>query len=446
MLKKLEKPDISGVVINSISALNKTKSVADLIKKSFSPYVYWDTIKYWTTPKGVTNIELWAIIKSVRKNLHTVKNSIIKDESEMFFTWNSYLPNLEQLLHAVDMRLGGNLFLSGHQTGEELQHRLLVRGIMEEAIASSQLEGAHTSRKAAKRILLEGRKAKNKSEQMIINNYQAMNLIETELKDKKLDEEILFLLHRTLTKDTLEDGEIGRYRKDEDEIIVGDDGVKNEIYHIPPKEEFVKKEIKRFVEYANNELLDADFVHPVIKAIVIHFWIGYLHPFVDGNGRMARALFYWYLLREKYWAFGYIPLSKVIKSSPAQYRDAYIYTEQDDNDLTYFIEYNIKKISQAMKEFDEYAERKEKENSKMAKIARGKYQLNERQIQLLRYYYKNKDVTTSVSTHMKVNETSRITAMKDLKSLEKSGLVLSKKVGRNVYYYATDKVAGLFEQ
>lgn len=445
MLKKIENPDISGIDNKKIAELLQNEKVRLLARKSLSPYVHWEKIKHWPVPEGISNLELWAIIKILRNKIFDRKNCVVKDENGIFFSWTPYLPKLEQFLHEIDLRLGGNLFITENQISDELQHRLLSRGVMEEAIASSQLEGAHTSRKAAKQILLEGKKPKNKDEQMIVNNYQAMRLIESELKDKKLDEEFLFSLHKILTKDTLEDSEIARYRKDEDEIIVGDDGSKNEIYHIPPKEEFVKKEIKKLIAYANNELLDANFTHPVIKAIIIHFWIGYLHPFVDGNGRMARALFYWYLLREKYWAFGYLPLSKIIKNSPAQYRDAYIYTEQDDNDLTYFIEYNINKINQAMKEFEAYAGRKWKENTKMARTAREKYQLNDRQIQLLRYFYKNKDVTTSASSHMKVYETSRITAMKDLKGLEKQGLVTSKKTGRIVYYYATDKSGGLFE-
>lgn len=445
MLKKIEKPNISSVSNKRIAELFHNEKVNVLVQKSLSPYVYWEKIKHWPINDGVTNLELWAVIKVLRSKVFDRRNSHVKDEKGNFFTWTPWLPKLEKFLHEIDMRLGGNLFLPGNQISDELQHRLLSRGVMEEAIASSQLEGAHTSRKAAKQILLEGRKPQNKDEHMIVNNYQAMRLIETELKDKKLDEESLFMLHETLTKDTLEKSEIARYRKDANDIIVGDDGLKNEIYHIPPKESFVRQEIKRFIAYANNELSDASFVHPVIKAIIIHFWVGYLHPFVDGNGRMARALFYWYLLREKYWAFGYLPLSKVIKNSPAQYRDAYIYSEQDDNDLTYFIEYNISKINQAMREFEAYAERKWKENTKMAKVARDKYQLNDRQIQLLRYYYKNKDVTTSATIHMKVYETSRITAMKDLRGLEKQSFVTSKKVGRTVYYYATDKITGLFD-
>jgi Fic family protein len=446
MIKKIEQPNISEIPKERISELleKKDEKVMLLVQKSFANYFHWEKIKYWQTPEGLKPLELWALVKLFRNKFLDRKESVIRDERGNAFSWVSWLPGLEEFLHQVDMKLGGNLVVD-NQFGDELQHRLLSRGIMEEAVASSQLEGAHTSRKAAKKIILENKKPTNRDEYMVVNNYQAMRLIETELKDKKLDEEMLLSLHRILTQNTLDDEAVGRYRKDEEDIIVGDDGARDEIYHVPPKEEFVKKEIKRFIDYANNVLKDGAFIHPVIKAVIIHFWFGYLHPFVDGNGRMARALFYWYLLKEKYWAFGFLPLSKVIKSSPAQYRDAYIYTEQDDNDLTYFIDYNIKKITQAMKEFDAYAERKWKENTKMAKLSRGKYQFNDRQIQLLRFYSKNKDATTSTSTHAKIYETSRITAMKDLRDLKSKGFLTSKKVGRNLYYYATDKVEQLFD-
>ncbi len=445
MLRKIEKPDISGIINERISVLLSNEKVQELVHKSIAPYSHWEKVKYWQAPDDVEMSEVWAIIKLVRNKVLTRRKSVVRDEIGKSFTWVSYLPGLEEFLHQIDMKLGGNLFVDGNQVGDEMKHRLLSRGVMEEAIASSQLEGAHTSRKVAKQIILEGRKPKNRDEQMIVNNYQAMLLIENELKDKKIDEEILLDLHRVLTANTLETEDVGRYRKDEDEIVVGDTGMKNEIYHIPPKEHFVKKEIKRFVAYANGDIADQSFVHPVIKAMILHFWFGYLHPFVDGNGRMARALFYWALLRERYWAFGFLPLSKVLKNSPAQYRDAYIYTEQDDNDLTYFIDFNVNKITLAMQEFEAYAQRKWKENTKMARVARDKYELNDRQIQLLRYYFKNKDATTSVATHAKIYETSRITAMKDLRDLQEQGFATSKKVGRNVYYFATDKVAALFD-
>ena len=443
MLKTIESPNISDIDNKSISRLIDNDEIEELIRKSFAPYSHWEKIKHWPMPEGIKPIEVWAVIKKVVRADFGRRKSIITDEKGKQFSWIPWLPGLEELLHQIDMKLGGNLSVD-NQFGEDMQNRLLSRGVMEEAIASSQLEGAHTSRKAAKQIILEGRKPANKDEHMIVNNYEAMRLIETNLKNGKLNEDILLELHRVLTKNTLEESDIARYRKDEDDIVVG--GVNNsEIYHIPPSEEFVRKEIKKLIGYANNDTKDSSFIHPIIKAIIIHFWIGYLHPFVDGNGRMARALFYWYLLREGYWVFSYLPLSKVIKDSPAQYRDAYMYSEQDNNDLTYFIDYNIRKITQAIREFEEYAERKHKENTKISKVAKEKFHLNDRQTQLLRYFYKNKDASTSITTHMKIYGVSRMTASKDLKILEGKKLIRPKRVGRNIYYYATDSVLGLFD-
>ncbi len=436
MLKKIENPDISGVSSERLATLSRDQKVKDLVLKSFSPYVHWEKIKYWPIHDGITHLELWASIKSFRNSIFDRTEGIVKAENGLFFSWTPRIQPYEQFLHEVDMKWGGNR-----------GNPLLIRDlIMEEAIASSQLEGAHSSRKEAKKILLEGKKPKNNAEQMIVNNYEAMRLIEAEYKDKKLSEEFLFSLHKTLTKETLNESEIARYRKDADEIIIGDDGPKNEVYHIPPKELFVKQEMKRLIAYANNELPSTGFTHPVIKAIIIHFWIGYLHPFVDGNGRLARALFYWYLLRQGYWMFIYFPLSKAIKDSPGQYRDAYMYTEQDDNDLTYFIEYNIKKLSEALRKSYADVARKEREDTKIAKIAREKYRLNDRQIQLLRYYYKNKDATTSVTTHLKIYEISKVTAMKDLRDLERQGFLSSQKSGVTVYYSATKKIELLFDE
>ena len=177
---------------------------------------------------------------------------------------------------------------------------------------------------------------------------------------------------------------------------------------------------------------------------MLHFWIGYLHPFTDGNGRLARSLFYWYLLRKGYWAFAFLPLSKIIKKSPAQYGMAYLYAEQDENDLTYFIDYNIRKIKQAKKEFEEYVIHVKEENMRMAKLSKTKYHLNDRKVQLLRYYSKNKDESTSIKTHMNINQISRLTAIKDLKGLEQLGFVTSRKIGKEIHYFGTEKIEELF--
>jgi Fic family protein len=438
---KIEKPPMTDLS-NLLDIIRSEKDILTYIEKINKPeYLYWDKAKYKPHPKGITSEYLWSLVKFLRKNSPSRAKTIIMDEKGNYFTWQA-LPELDYFLHEVDLQLGG-LIESTIWDGHMARQRFIIRGIMEEAIASSQLEGANTTRKAAKQMLLEKRKPSNRSEQMILNNYQAMLEIEQTLSQQDLSRAAIIDLHTTLLKNTVVDEDIGRFRTDKDEIVVA--GSTSEvIYHVAPSEKFMRAEFDRLIDFANDNSTKHPFVHPLIKAIMLHFWIGYLHPFADGNGRLARTIFYWYLLRNKYWAFSYLPVSRAIRSSPALYRDAYLYSEQDENDLTYFIDYNIRKIRQAKLEFENYLKRKVKENLKMTGISRSKYGLNDRQIQLLRYLFKNANATTTIKTHSLIYEITRITARKDLENLEKANFLSSKKIGRDRLFEGTSKIADLF--
>ena len=107
--------------------------------------------------------------------------------------------------------------------------------------------------------------------------------------------------------------------------------------------------MKILYDYANKNI-EEEFAHPVIKAINLHFYLSYIHPFIDGNGRTARALFYWYMLKQKYWMFEYLTISRVFLKAPAQYARAFLYTEYDSLDLTYFISFHLKAVIIAIRE------------------------------------------------------------------------------------------------
>ncbi len=442
----LEKPSLEGVSTESIFSFLATEAGQEVIAKSFSPeYLYWDKLKRKSLPPNISPELAWATVAFMRSRIVSQRKSVVRDEKKVNFHWVTSLPWYEEFLHMVDMNLGGALLGLARDFDDHEKRRFITRGVMEEAIASSQLEGANTARKVAKQMLREGRKPKTKDEQMIVNNYQAMLHIESELKNQSLTLDLVQDLHIMLTKGTLDSSEDeGRFRTNADEVVV-QNSVDGTVYHVAPDEKFLKNELDRLISYINNDLKDENFVHPVIKAIIIHFWVGYLHPFVDGNGRLARVLFYWFLIKNDYWGFAYLPLSKAIKNSPDQYKMAYIYTEQDNNDLTYFIDYNVRKITASVSEFKEYEKQLQSDNSTMVRNARTTYHLNDRQIQLLQFYNKKKDEGVSVRLHMGVNDIARATAIADLVKLEEKKFVSKKKVGRKVYYYATGKVDILFK-
>jgi Fic family protein len=427
---KLNFPDLKSVNKKKITEQlfgNQSSELRAVINKSLYPkYLFWDKAKYLKS-SYLSPEELWYVIKITRRA--SAFYTPVKTQNNESFVWCKIFET-EELLHAIDLNSGGLLKgnYSEHTQGQK--YKFISRGILEEAIASSQLEGANTTRKYAKKIIREGIKPRTKSEHMIVNNYIAMNRIEDDYQNKKLSIELLYEMHEQITKNTIPTEDLRRLRNDKDAIVV----LHNEhtVAFEPPQEKVLKRELDRFIKFSNNEL-GHSFIHPVIKAIIIHFWFAYLHPFVDGNGRMARLLFYWYLIKAGYWGFAYLPISAIIKKSRISYEKAFIYTEQDDNDLTYFIDYNLAKIKQALSEFQNYVNRKSNEFKSMNRL--NKFQLNTRQISLLNYLIGDLDSRTTTGIHMNINSISRRTAEKDLKGLLIKKLLITEKIGRMVYYF-----------
>ena len=442
----IEKPNLS--LLNDkdekqISELFRDDKIRGLFEKANSPdYLYFDKLKYKIPNYGISPEEGWLAVRTFRNLI--ANNTIIKAKEGGFFKWIR-LSYTDEYLHRIDMYAGGKIMSRSFSSSDENQ--LIVHGIMEEAIASSQLEGAHTTRAAAKKMLLEGKVPKNNSEQMILNNYKAITAIKSEYTKYELSLDLMFTLHRQLTEGTdIEKDQIGRLRVDSDDIVVqGDIGTEKYITHVPPNEAFLKQEMERLIAFANDK--DSNqFIHPVVKAIFLHFWIGYLHPFADGNGRIARALFYWYLLKKGYQTIMYVPISIVIKSAPMQYAMAYIYSEQDNFDLTYFYDFHIKKIIQALEEFESYIDRKTKENHKLDDVLGIQISLNDRQKQLLHHLISDDKSSITVTSHSGIHNIARQTGAKDLKELENKGFIISKREGKFIKYYPSDKLQALKDQ
>lgn len=433
---KIEKPDFSQIDQKQTIEdylKNQNNYINLLTKVSEDHYYYWDNIKHYPMSSSLKPVEFWYIVKLVRSL--SSKKTPIKSESGKYFTW--IRPNYtDEFLHKVDMKIGGEIF-SHYQNiitpyGKQ---RLLTKSIIEEAIASSQLEGAVITTPMAKKLILENRIPKDKSERMIVNNYKTMQAITDNYKDQDLSDEMLLELHTLITKDTLDSSKQGRYREDKDDISVNDQ--MKYVYHTPPNESFLKEQLPQLIKYANDQEATG-FIHPIIKAIFIHFWVGYLHPFYDGNGRIARSLFYWYLTKKGYSLIQYLPISLVIKNASEKYGMAYVYSEQDDLDLTYFYDFHIKKIMEALHNFEGYIKKKSGENTSIQNKLSKKFQLNDRQYELLRYLIvKEEGSYITPSSFIALYKVSRETANKDLKTLEKLNLVGKRRVGKYIRYFAT---------
>ena len=176
-----------------------------------------------------------------------------------------------------------------------------------------------------------------------------------------------------------------------------------------------------------------DSVNPIL-----HFWLAYDHPFVDGNGRTARALFYWSMLRHNFWLFEFISISQIIRKAPAKYGRAFLYTETDDNDLTHFVLYHLDVIRRAIKELHEYIKRKTEKLQAIENRLRGIFVLNHRQRELighaLRHPHQRYTIRSHQTSHNIVYQTSRL----DLLDLESHGFLRSNKIGKTLYFTPVD--------
>lgn len=373
-------------------------------------YLYWDKVKYHTN-KLITDPKiLWAAVKLSR----------VINAKKIQFGENKFIYNLtdyiQKGLHEFDLHIGGHLGTK-NLIPEDDKKRYLVSSIMEEAIASSQIEGAVTTRKLAKEMLRKNIKPKNKSEQMILNNYITIKHI-VEIKDEPITTERFLEIHKLISNQTLTDKkDEGKYRKDNGIKVI--DVVNGNIVHSPPDYHDISKLMNEIFIFFNKDKND-QFIHPIIKGCIIHFMIGFIHPFVDGNGRTARALFYWYLLKNGYWLTEYLSISRLIVKSKAQYARAFQYTEIDENDLTYFINYKLKTMEMAFESLREYIQLKINEKRKTINYQKIKG-INSRQALIIKWLFEEPDIMFSVKEIENRLTISNQTARTDLTELVKRG-------------------------
>ncbi len=310
-------------------------------------------------------------------------------------------------------------------------------------MTSSQLEGASTTRVVAKEMLRTGRQPRDRSEAMIFNNYHAMHKIR-QWYDEPLSPERILEIHRIICGDTLDDLTCsGRFRHPDEPIRVYDpnDGV---LLHDPPPAEELPARLGRLCAFANDQT-SGTFLHPIVRAICLHFQIGYDHPFVDGNGRVARALFYWAMGRSGYWLSEFLSISSVLRKDPKQYALAYLWTEDDEGDLGYFVDHQLRVLEQAVEGFRGYLKRKREESERAKSLLKTNSKLaillNHRQKALLLHALRNPNRFYRIAEHQGIHQVSYQTARNDLLDLADMHFLQKVREGKTFAFHAVPNLA-----
>jgi Fic family protein len=343
--------------------------------------MHWHKLRYQTPPAGLTHEQWWLAIKVARST--AARDLPLRDKSGKAFRI-ALTDSIASKLHTITREASGSIRGLDSVADDRAKERFLMRSQIEEAMTSSQLEGAGTTTAVAKEMLRSGRAPRDHGERMIHNNYLAMQELRR-WRDEPLTPDAVFEIHRLLTADTLDDpAQAGRFRTAEDNIVVEDgEGC---VLHTPPHADELPTRMQELCDFANGER-ETGFLHPVIRAIALHFQIGYYHPFCDGNGRTARTLFYWSMLRSGYWLTEFLSVSSVFKRAKEQYLRAYLYTETDEADLGYFVDHHLDVILGAIDGLHGWLARKADERQKAEGMLRPGSRLggrlNHRQRELL---------------------------------------------------------------
>lgn len=340
-------PTLTQELLTTAFARMSDPMVMSAVQEINQKYLYWSEVKY-KQAGNLTDKELWAAVRVSRFGQYA-------------YTWPQYnicVPvtnQMQEMCHYFDMNFGG-VWGTDSIIPKDQQEKFLASSVMEEAIASSQIEGAATTRKVAKDMLRRNITPRNRAEQMIHNNYEAIRFI-SDNKDTVLTADFIRRLHEIMTENTLDNpADAGQFRTNDDIVVQND--INGEVVHTPPSHTEIPSFIDALCSFANTEKSGGKFLHPIIKAITIHFLLAYYHPFTDGNGRTARALFYWFMLKNGYWLTEYLSISRIISRSKPSYEKAYLYAENDMNDIGYFISYNLRVLKLAFDELKNYIETK----------------------------------------------------------------------------------------
>jgi Fic family protein len=413
----------------------------------------WRKVVYAAPDLGVDPKVAWQAIKLRRQALWQAL-PVRRREGGLFGI--CVTPALTRPLYLIDRASGDDLLrpkgepivasplrkrLSAlFSRGELVPDRLRVETAMGEAAESSIMEGASATRAQAVEMLRTGRPPATKGERMILNNYEAMRLVKRSL-DSPLSHEFLLEMQALITETTLDTpNAAGRFRRGDEQVRVVDTRDDSTVFTPPPAEDVVPL-LKEVCDFANSPSTAPPFLHPIIKACILHFLIGYVHPFVDGNGRTARAIFYWHALRHGYTIFEYLAISEIIRQGFSRYPQAYIDSETDDGDLTYFVVYHLDVIEQSLSRLAAHLEHEEERISRSERLLRISKDLNLRQRLILEHALRHPTTQYTVKSHTNSNGITVNTARTDLEDLVRRRLMVTSKRAREVIYHVAPGLA-----
>lgn len=273
--------------------------------------------------------------------------------------------------------------------------------------------------------------ARDRDIQEVINYRKVIDLISdsgiNSLKGK-VDEYLIKKIHKLTVDRILLPDKCGKYRKKQ---VVIRNSTTGEVSFRPPTEIEVPAQVSELIAFIN-KFTEQD-IHPVLKSGVVHYELARIHPFVDGNGRVARALSTVILFIEGYDIRRFFSLEEYFDSDANSYYRALQSVAENDGNLTYWLEYFTQGLAIELSKIKERVERISVDGKLKQKLGGKPFLLTERQLKIIEYiqrvgYLQNQAFNTLFQM------VSEDTILNEIKALLKAGIIIKQGVTKGAKY------------
>lgn len=286
----------------------------------------------------------------------------------------------------------------------------------------THIEGNELNRTEAEKVIKgEDVVGRARDIQEILNYRNVLKFLESiEESDKKITEEVIKKIHLLTTDNILDPQKTGKYRNTQ---VVVKNSITGEITFRPPPAVEVPYQIEDFVSWLSS--LGKDDIHPVLKAGIIHHEVVRIHPFVDGNGRVARSIATLSLFLDNYDIKKFFSLEEYYDRDAERYYDAL--KSAESGDLTDWLAYFTEGLAIELSRIKEKIQKLSIDIHLKEKLGGKQVFLNDRQIQVIEYIQKMGYIQNSVFQDL-FPKISEDTVLRDLHDLMKKGII--KKEGK----------------
>ncbi len=399
---------------------------------AFERYLTREEIGY-RIPNTLSLEEVWKRVHDLRLRR---SETLPFDDQENHPFWYVLTSVLQQKLHEIDS-LGRDSIYS--LVKEEIEFEMIKESLMEEAVFSSAIEGAFSTVKRLKEMVDQKKPPRDINDQMVLNNYWAMQFILAE-KHRDLNVDFILELQKIVTEDTFDEDDArysGRFR--DDWVYVKDK--RDRVIYTPPPADRVVPAMEKLVGWVNQKD-GGDFIHPIIKSSFVHLYFVHIHPFFDGNGRTARALFYFELIKNEYEFFKYFSISVAVQKAKGKYYKAIRDSETHEGDFTYFLLYMAETISESIQLVKSRIAHHYQKELVIDRLNKEGILLNDRQQKFVKRFFVMDQRVMTIKKYQDWFKVVYETARRDLDDLLNKKILIKGKQGKAFLYRPNNEFGG----